>query len=481
MLAGLSLANRASIGSAGAAAAARAGFGAGALAGALAAWVAKRPAGTARITGRVLNEAGRPAAGARVSLTLSTCRGPDCDTQYSPTETVSDAEGRFAFANVGRVPVVVEAALTGFVTAEYGEAAPGLPGTPLAMRAGEKIDVVIRLTHGASVSGTVFDSQGALAAGIEVWAFRLRPEGGDEELIADSISTRTDETGQYRIAALPGGRYIICGGRTWGDHERPPIVEIGPGQRGFESGASYPNGEWINDAEPIRLANDEARGGVNLRLRMAPVTNVSGVVRTTDGKPVARARVYLLDLDDPGPGSEDHWTDAAGRFQIDRVEAGRYRVVAFDQSHPRLWGRAYVESDGRVPTKLDLTIEPAGEIAGRIIFDGRSAPPAAPVPVPPNWTKSVSLFVNAADGTAESPWSATWDWSFPETFSAPGIPQGRYSLSLDGAVGWWMRSQIVDGMDALDHPFAIVGTETRFVTVTFTVAVSVPPFPSVMV
>jgi hypothetical protein len=31
-----------------------------------------------------------------------------------------------------------------------------------------------------------------------------------------------------------------------------------------------------------------------------------------------------------------------------------------------------------------------------------------------------------------------------------------------------MRSQIVDGMDALDHPFAIVGTETRFVTVTFT-------------
>lgn len=438
------------------------------------------PTGTGAITGRVLNDAGKPAAGARVSLKLPECRLPDCSVQYSPTEAVADAEGRFAFANVGQVPVVVEAASSGSASTEYGAAAPGLPGTSLAMRPGEKIEVVIRLTRGASVSGTVFDSFGAPLPGAQVWAFRLGPDGGDGEMITESTPARTDETGRYQIAALPGGFYIIAGGRTRDDNSPPAVVQIAEGQFGVETGASYPNGEWINDAERLRVGGGETRSGIDLRLRIAPVTTISGVVRTQEGKPVADARVYLMTLDDPDVLGDEVETDAAGRFDFGRVHAGRYRIVAFDQSHPRMWGRALLVTDGRTAaTDVAVAVEPAGQIAGRIVYDGRRPPPAPPVPLPTNWSNSVSLFVNGTigldgsydlpgTGIQDSPWSATWEWAFPDTFSFPGIPSGRYNLALYGPSGWWLRSEMVDGVDALDHPFAIMGMETRFVTVTFT-------------
>ena len=54
---------------------------------------------------------------------------------------------------------------------------------------------------------------------------------------------------------------------------------------------------------------------------------VTGVLKTADGQPASRVRVGAVDINDPTQWLSLAETDAAGRFRLTNVPAGRYHIV----------------------------------------------------------------------------------------------------------------------------------------------------------
>lgn len=162
------------------------------------------PSGTATLTGIVLTEAGLPVSGTHVTLTAPA---------FQAKETETDEEGRFTFTNLPENPLELRASAPAFLEAVYGEKRPGSPGTPIRLRAGQRLNVVIRLFRGSSITGSVADDDGQPVAAIKVWATRLMPLSDGEMLQLPTQSAETDERGHYRITGLPPGLYIVFGYR----------------------------------------------------------------------------------------------------------------------------------------------------------------------------------------------------------------------------------------------------------------------------
>ena len=111
----------------------------------------------------------------------------------------------------------------------------------------------------------------------------------------------------------------------------------------------------------------EADLAVTLRLEAAP--DVAGTLRLVGASASPQCEIWCLPLDDGLP-SRHAWTDAAGRFVLRSLPAGRYQV----QARPTLLsppGYAYESASrelGPGERALELTIPRlAGEIRGRVI------------------------------------------------------------------------------------------------------------------
>lgn len=83
-----------------------------------------------------------------------------------------------------------------------------------------------------------------------------------------------------------------------------------------------------------------------LRLVVETGAVVRGVVRTAGGEPVAGARVFA-------------GTDAAGRFSLPRISAGRYRLVVRSDGHAPLESEVEVRGGASLHLELELAPEPA--------------------------------------------------------------------------------------------------------------------------
>ena len=159
--------------------------------------------GGGAIAGALVTAEGRPVRRAAVKLTGG---------QPSTTRTTtSDATGRFVFTGLPQGIYRVSAAKAGFIETAYGAKRPGagVPGTPIVLAADQRVgDIVLRLTRGGVISGTVTDEFGDAAFTIPVRALRLGYTNGGR--VAQPVAnTTTDDLGGYRLAGLPPGDYIV--------------------------------------------------------------------------------------------------------------------------------------------------------------------------------------------------------------------------------------------------------------------------------
>jgi hypothetical protein len=414
------------------------------------------PRGTASITGVVLGE-GRPVSGAKVVLGAHGHYSPNYpEVAYTPLETVTDDRGRFAFANVSSLPLELSASAPGFVRGVYGQAQPGFEGTPIQLTGSQHFEPTVHLKRGGRISGSVFDGRGEPAGGIQVYAFRLEPIGDTETLMTGDAGAVTDERGQYTISDLPGGRFLVSAYRVWGSFERSPLQKGADGGWVVESGAVYPAGTRAIDASAIALRLGESRAGIDLRLRLEPATTARGLVRNADGSPVQNARVQLFPRDGQSFTVSDATTGADGSFELERVTPGAYRIVAYSQPGEPRWGEAVVDSDGRLPIRTTLTLRPGGTVTGRVVAVGKSK---LENPRP------FRLFLRGTRGDVPGLGGS----SAAPDFTYRGVPPGRYAISVNREslpAGWFVQSEMVDGVDALDFPFEMKGSETRNVVIT---------------
>ena len=420
------------------------------------------PTGTGRITGVVTTAEGRTVAAANVTLSTHNHYSPNApSSNYQERSTLSGEDGRFVFEGVPVIPLTLSAAARGFAQGVYGQTSAGLEGTPIQLSDGEQLAAVIRLSRGASLSGTVVDANGVPAVGFEVHAFGLEPMNDTEKLAGAGGSTKTDENGRYRIGDLAPGSYVVSAYRIWKDHSPAPLQRAGDGWA-IESGAFYENARSLEKADEIELRAGEARSNVDLRVEMLPATTVSGDVRNSDGSASERAEVRLLPADRQPFLVSKAVTSKDGTFELSRVTPGEYEVTAYSASGPRSWGRATFRSDGLKPARVSLDLKPGGVVEGRIEFTGKTMP-VAPRPI--------SLFFAGMIGGMRDDVAGVERTTASPEFTYRSVPPGRYIIFPNQESlprGWLVSSEMVDGIDALDHPFQIVGQETRYALITVT-------------
>ncbi|MBI5434361.1 MAG: carboxypeptidase regulatory-like domain-containing protein [Planctomycetes bacterium] len=256
----------------------------------------------------------------------------------------------------------------------------------------------LELPHGG-VEGHVIDAATKRPiAGVEVSlrnTMKQLPDGIFAKLIAqdDSLRERTDDQGAFRFEHLQSSTYeVTVRSSRWGDGPRyAPSAPLA-----------------------IRLGEGPVERGVEIALE--PSLAIVGVVKSTEGAPIAGASVLAVAKERPDVRPERATTDAEGRFKIESVGAGRFDVSA---THERFAGAKIADFE------LVKGEEKSVEI---VLQEG--------VPV--------KVRVSAADGSPLSGATATltakggaatgdvtdWNRTFNNLFEGKGVTDTRGELEL---------------------------------------------------
>lgn len=273
------------------------------------------PAG--RLTGRVVDPEGQPAAGASVIATLD----PEFDFQPAPpspcppmgdVKATTDAEGRFAVGPVPLFKLYVWAAMPTYV---------GSNVEIVALDEGrlEAEVPLLTLERVSAVSGRVLKEDGSPAPHALV---SIIGRGG--HWFEESVWAGAD--GRYRIDGLPAGEQTISARHEalgWGRRD----IEVAPGE---------------NQAD-ITLESSEPR-------------LARGQVVDPDGMPVVGARVEQ--------GVEAVYSDARGAFAIPIEEDG-YELVARKAGYAPAYLSHWAAGGAREGLELRLGRE--ASVSGRLL------------------------------------------------------------------------------------------------------------------
>ena len=180
----------------------------------------------------------------------------------------------------------------------------------------------IRMSFGGAITGQVVDRSGVPVDEAVITARRSTPPDAPTQI----LTTTTNDLGEFRFGNLVAGAYVVSA--------RPRAV--------FSASSSGPN--RAPEPEPEERTVNVALGSeitgldfivevpAEVTATLAPVragatASVRGRVVNPQGMPVAGAAVQAYGSD--GRPSTAVETDARGRYAIERLDAGDYRVRAF--------------------------------------------------------------------------------------------------------------------------------------------------------
>lgn len=252
------------------------------------------------VTGRVTDPAGRPLSSVRVS----SYRPDNPDDWY---RTYTDSDGRFYLTpSTGPWLIEFQDERSEYAAEWYADAPTVTGATPVTYDGTAVVDLgAVSLTVGASITGRVTDTTGAVARGIEVTAY-----DAEENYVTE---VRTNRRGAYRLGRLAPGAYRLRFSDPQEEYER----------------------EYWNDAAtlaaatPIDVARDQAVTGRDAVLTPAVATEPSGVeitglVVNAAGQPVRGVRVGAVAASNASGGLQfvdDAITDRQGRYRLTELDA----------------------------------------------------------------------------------------------------------------------------------------------------------------
>ena len=451
---------------------------------------------TGSVSGVVLSDSATPRPVRRATVRLS---GAGATARLVGT----DDEGKFLFDALPAGSFTLSAAKPGYVTTFHQSKRPGAgPGVLVAVQQGRRTEVTLKILPGAAISGIVTDASGRPAPTVTVAAVSLRAGRAPG---APARAT-TDDRGVYRIYGLAPGEYLVSAlPQLTVPAIRGSIPQILATTeedvrwaRGAASSPSrgravayapvyYPTTTDAGGAAPVPLAAGEERTGIDIGLRIVPVSRLAGSIVDGGGQPIPVASVTLYPrrreqssaadlLVSSGAVTLPRATMTPGAFSIGGVAPGEYTLVARTGSGQRgapapqegvMWSVTDVTVDGGGFDQTDLVLHlvPGGNLSGSLAF-ARSAT------APPTDVKDfdVSLVASGTSLGTVSTRRAVVDPS--GTFRFTSVPPGYYVLKVTPppvASRWTLKSALARGRDLLDGRFEMKpGTEVDGVTVTLT-------------
>lgn len=462
--------------------------------------------GTASISGIILVAGtGQPARRARVTLNASEGGG-------GSRTTTTDDDGRYSFVGLPAGRYMLSATRQGHIGVTYGQTYPGRPGTPIQLADGEKFAAMLHIPKGGVLTGTVLDEFGEPTPGTQVRAMRYVMQSGRRTL-QQSGSGTTDDRGIYRIFGLQPGEYIVSAvprnigpaidaSRIQAELQaaRQRIMSTGidesavrdlaeraailqsqlPQQEEQTSGYAptyYPGTSAAGEADVVRLGVGEERANIDFQLQRVPMARLEGVVVNTTGEPVQNVQLTLVDAAQttPGTGGNAARADAQGRFTMNNVPPGNYRLVARASLTPagrgaasfqggrggrgavqapgvRLWGSVDLPVDGRSLTNIVVPLQAGLPVSGQVRFNGTATE------APGDGTRLRVTLMPAEPSSLAQAITGTVDGT--GRFLVPSVVPGWYRLSASGAgTGWVLDSATFNGQDILDFPFEVPVSE----------------------
>ena len=472
------------------------------------------PVGSGEIAGvvRSADSPPQPIRRAIVSVTGAPLRGA--------RSVLTDDNGRFVIARLPAGTFTVTARKAAHLEAVHGASRPGRDGSPVALADGQRAEIALTMFKGAVIAGVLRDERGEPLAGVPVTAIDPRGSPG-AGMLAQNRQGVTDDRGAYRLYGLAPGAYLVAAAPMAGrgaiasrsadeldalltqlaqrDSAALPAggpARVPPARPVGYAPVYFPGTPLHTDAEPIRLQAGEERAGVSFTVTHVPVASIEGTV-TGASPDVATIELTIITpapRSSPFPGllsASITPPNAQGEFAYRHLPPGPYRIVARARpkgeastvATPRmggragggavsigpgsgqqyigeqLWGVADVEMRGQDIRGLALPLQPGGSIAGRVVFDGRSA-------APPDDLSGIRVSVSQIGGTYMSSAAglvsgnallsvAAGPVASDGTFRITGIGPAQYSLAVqlpqEMRSIWSPVSAIVDGRDLLDE------------------------------
>ena len=310
------------------------------------------------ISGRVVDENGRPIANATVFV-----RAFDSQDQAN---TTTDSEGSFRVKGLQRSAYLVSASVPAH-TALARE--PG-DNSAAYYRVGDSVR--LEMVKGGVLTGTVTTSSGEPVVAVRVSAYMIRDSNGQVPRYGAQPRPKiTDDRGVYRIYGLPTGTYVVAAGGAGNFSSQY--------SNAYESDTpTYAPSSGRAAAREISVRAGEEATNIDIRYRGEPGSTISG--SATDPRSQAEPSGFRISLSSiqteilqenlstyqslPGMG-----------FTLYGVVDGDYLITAQSFSE----GEWAVSESRRVKvrsadvTGIDLVIKPLGSISGRIALEGSKA------------------------------------------------------------------------------------------------------------
>ena len=328
-------------------------------------------ASTSVVRGRVTSPTGASIRGAEV-------RAREVNGRENRLVTTDDT-GAYEIRDLIPGSWNISASKTGFITLLYGQKRPFSATEPLVVGERQALQANFTLTRAGAISGRVLDEFGDPVAGARVQVLRSRFARGRRTLAATGVGDLTDDTGAFRLYALPPGDYYVGAALRAATAETAGIDAIVGAQTYF------PGTPIIAEAQRIRLGLGEEQPNVTFSLSPARPVRVSGTVLSARGGPAEEHRCASstspTSASWPGAGQ---LRDDAGRRLLHYRErdAGLY-ILEAHAGHT--FGPLSPEAeDASMPITvgtddvigLTVTTAPVGNVTGRVTTESGAPPPA---------------------------------------------------------------------------------------------------------
>jgi hypothetical protein len=123
----------------------------------------------------------------------------------------TDTEGYYELTELPAGRYTLRVSRSGYVSLAFGQRYPGELNVPVRLGSGETLENInFALPRGGVIAGRIVDEIGDPIAGVSVFATQLRYFSGRRRIVpVETLSIRTDDTGQYRLVGLTPGEYYV--------------------------------------------------------------------------------------------------------------------------------------------------------------------------------------------------------------------------------------------------------------------------------
>jgi protocatechuate 3,4-dioxygenase beta subunit len=382
------------------------------------------------ISGKVVDaETGEPLANVIVML----YRWEDSISQRTQT----DANGEYEFVGLGSGSYNVTAMHMGYLKQTYGEEGGGISSSISLLPNAQKEHIDFRLLPAASIAGKVTDEASIPVPGCPIACWRVTQSDGNVSYEYTGIARPTNAEGEFVIADLPPGKYIVCN-----QHQ---AAADGILLNSLYPIVYYPQNSPRENAKIIEVKPKSKISGIDLVLKKPNGYTVTGTIRETtpwppflrgkeNGAPIADAAV-IISLRDMLPGNLVTISKSDGSYKFDGLSSGQYQLTAdaVEQNYVRT--SEWLELGVEIPTKqVDISLEKASRISGRVVTDDGS-----PLPTVPDYMRGFmhpfgGIVIPARSDSAQHPEASIRLFSTPDlkqTYLAPGIQPAMLNVDID--------------------------------------------------